>query len=125
MSNILTHNGCITIKNPKTGNHRTFQIKTKEFPDGSLKRVLYILIGPDNTNDYLPIGFVGKTDIYIWKRHQNTLYEKTAKCLLKIEELGLISRFETKCRVCNRRLTTPESCELGYGPICVNKINLL
>lgn len=118
MASVLTHNGEITLTNPKTGNHRTFKIETVK--DGPLagKRILSMLIGPDNTKDYLGIAFVELSGIYVWKKHRNTLYEETAKCLLKIEKLGLISQFSTRCRVCDRKLTTPRSISLGIGPIC-------
>lgn len=121
MVSILSHNGKITISNPNTGNHRTFQIKTVKKGNLAGKRILSMLIGPNNEQDYLGIGFVDDTGIKIWNRHKGTLYEKTANCLLKIEELGLISQFSTKCRVCNRELTTPESIETGIGPICSGK----
>jgi hypothetical protein len=118
MSSILTHNGIITISNPATGNHRTFQIKTAKKGNLAGKRILSMLIGPDNTNDYLGIGFVDESGIKIWNKHKNTLFEKTANCLLRIEELGLISQFSTKCRICNKELTDPISISTGIGPIC-------
>lgn len=118
MSSILTHNGKITISNPNTGNHRTFQIKTVKKGSLAGKRILSMLIGPDNEQDYLGIGFVDDTGIKIWNRHKGTLYEKTANCLLKIEELGLISQFSTKCRICNKVLSDPISLASGIGPIC-------
>lgn len=121
MASVLSHNGKITIENPKTGNHRTFQIKTVKNGNLKGKRILSLLIGQNNEEDYLSIGFVGTTGIYIWKKYQKSLYEKTANCLTRIEELGLISHFETKCRVCNRTLTTPESISSGIGPVCSEK----
>ena len=45
---VRTHNGTITIHNPKTGDHRTFQIKTQpadaKFAPG--RRVVSLLTGP-------------------------------------------------------------------------------
>ena len=122
MANVLSHNGIITISNPKTGNHRTFRIKTVKSGKLEGKRILSMLIGPNNEQDYLGIGFVGDDGIYIWNKYKNTMYEKTAKCLLKIEELGLISQFATKCRVCNRKLTRPDSILSGIGSKCAGII---
>lgn len=120
-ASVLTHNGEITIKNPKTNNHRTFRIKTVKNGKLAGKRILSMLIGSNNEEDYLGIGFVNEDGIYIWNKYKNSLYEKTANCLLKIEELGLISEFSTKCRVCNRKLTTIESIQSGIGAICAGK----
>jgi hypothetical protein len=117
-ASILSHNGILTLTNPATGNHRTFRIKTVKTGKLAGKRILSMLIGPNNEEDYLGIGFVDNYGIQIWKKHRNTLYEKTAKCLLKIEELGLISQFATKCRVCNKTLSDNISISLGIGPVC-------
>jgi len=118
--NIFSHNGCITVKNPATGNHRTFQIKTVKNGPLEGKRILSILIGSDNENDYLPIGFIGKHGFSIWKKHQGKGFEKTATALLpEIQEKhNLEVYFEGKCRVCNRKLTDPDSIRLGIGPVC-------
>lgn len=116
--NVLTHNGEITLTNPKTGGHRTFRIKTVKHGALEGKRILSMLIGPDNENDYLGIGFVTENGIQIWRKHQGSMYEKCAKCLLKFEELGLIHQFSKKCRRCNRLLTDGTSISLGIGPEC-------
>lgn len=121
-ASILSHNGILTLTNPATGNHRTFRIKTVKTGKLAGKRILSMLIGPNNEEDYLGIGFVDDYGIQIWKKHRNTVYEKTAKCLLKIEELGLISQFATKCRVCDRKLTRPDSILSGIGSKCAGII---
>ena len=118
MQSILTHNGEITITNPATGGHRTLRIKTAQSGGLKGKRILSLLIGQDNENDYLGIGFVNDDNIQIWNKYKNSQYEKIAKCLLKIEEKGLIAQFSTVCRVCNRKLTDPISIKTGIGPTC-------
>ena len=117
--NVLTHNGEITLTNPKTGGHRTFRIKTCKKGNLEGKRILSMLIGPNNEEDYLGIGFVDENGIYIWRKYQGTMYEKTAECLVRIKELGLIHQFSTKCRRCNRLLTDGTSISLGIGPECI------
>lgn len=118
-ASVLTHNGIITLENPQTGNHRTFKIRTVTKGKYAGQRKIYLLIGPDNQTDYKNIGFI-KNDgtFYIWNEHRGTKYEKTVNCLLEIEKRGLIVHFETKCRRCNRTLSTPKSCLLGIGPEC-------
>lgn len=115
---VLTHNGIVTLENPASGNHRTFKINTVKRGRLAGKRIISMLIGPDNTKDYLGIAFVDESGLLIWKKHRNTVYEKTVNCLLEIEKRGLIMHFETKCRRCNRKLTTPKSITSGIGPEC-------
>lgn len=118
-ASILTHNGEITLKNPATNKHRTFRIKTVRKGKYKGQRKLYMLIGPDNNSNYLCLGFIKNNGTFhFWNDYKGTLYERTANCLLEIEKRGLIASFATKCRVCNKKLTTPESIETGIGPIC-------
>lgn len=120
MFSIKTHNGKITVFNPKTGNQRTFMIKTQKknakFAPG--RRIVYLLIGPNNESDYLPFGFV-EDRIYLWKRYKTEQYQKLIKVL---EHPNLFPYMEYvhegKCRVCNRTLTEFESISLGIGPKC-------
>lgn len=120
-ASVLTHNGCITIQSNKTGEHRTFEIKTRDF-NGEKKRVISLLAGPNNEADYIPFGFVGSTGVYVWRRHQDSeFFTKIAKLLPVIHLKNIRYEFETKCRVCNRRLTTIESIESGIGAICASR----
>ena len=122
-----THNGKITINNPSTGQHRTFQIRTQpedsRFAPG--KRVVALLNGPDNQRDYQPFGFVNQSGIVIWKKKRNTVFETYGKMLDNpehFEEKGAEYLFSGKCRRCNRELTVPSSIESGIGPICAGKM---
>jgi hypothetical protein len=115
---VLTHNGIFTVYNPKTGNHRTFQIKTVKNGGLKGKRIISMLIGPDNTSDYLPIAFVTNYEIIPFKKYKGTQYEKLVNVLLNVEKFGMEVKASTKCRVCNRRLTTFESISSGIGKRC-------
>lgn len=117
-ASVLTHNGIITLENPQTGNHRTFKIKAVKNGPLAGKRIVSMLIGPNNEEDYLGIAFVDENGIHVWNKHKGTVYEKTVKCLLEIQKRGLVEHFETKCRRCNRTLTTVRSIKLGVGPEC-------
>lgn len=120
---VLTHNGKFTVKSVATGEHRTYRVRTQDqdsrFAPG--KRVIGILTGPDNTNDYLNFGFVTEKGIEVWSR-QSTKFAQHAKMLTNMLANVLTGKIEvyaeTKCRVCNRTLTTPESVKSGIGPIC-------
>lgn len=121
---ILTHNGKFTIRSTRTGEHRTFRIKTQatdsKFAPG--KRVLSLLTGPDNSNDYKGFAFVDENGIHIWRSKQTPVFQAYVAMLLNLdkhiedEKVELFA--ETRCRVCNRCLTTPESVQSGIGPIC-------
>lgn len=130
-----THNGTVTIENPATGQHRTFQVRTQTFGEGDKaeeKRVVALLEGPDNTSDYRPFAFVDETNghVFVWRRFRGepgepSAWEKFAKLLTQPEHFqesrGLEYLFEGRCRRCGRALTTPESIKSGIGPICAGK----
>jgi len=129
-------NGIWTIESPK-GGHRTFKVQTQpkksKFAPG--QRVVYMLTGPNNSDDWTPFGFMSKDgrEIYVWKKYRDTdsgFYPKAAKTLLSLaqfrEEAALHKKGyrllgEAKCMRCGRRLTTPESIERGIGPECAKK----
>lgn len=126
MFSVTTHNGIITIKNPKTGNHRTFLIKTQKkdakFMPG--ERIIHLLTGSDNTKDYTSFGILKDDKVVLWKRYRNSdvylWYKKFFENFDRMQE-KLEINFEGKCRVCNRPLTTPDSVSSGIGPICSKK----
>jgi hypothetical protein len=121
----MIYNGTYTIKNKKTGEHRTFDITTQgnheDFAPG--KRIVSLLIGSNNESDYLKFGFVNDDNnrISVWKkfrsmspRNEKSHYEIYA---LMIDDLcnggaKYGSRYELliekKCIKCNRKLPTPD-----------------
>jgi len=120
---IATHNGNVTISNPATGGHRTFQIRTQK-ADASFapgERIVSLLTGPDNWRNYRGFGFV-KSDgrIVLWRKNRTDTFRKFADMLENPERYADRVEYmaESKCRVCNKKLTTPESIESGIGPVC-------
>jgi hypothetical protein len=122
---IATHNGTITVNNPATGNHRTFRIRTQKqdakFAPG--ERIVSLLTGPNNTEDFTAFGFV--TDdgrIIVWRKHIGTQFERYARLLMNAEQeavkFGLEFVWSAKCKKCNRELTDPESVSTGMGTTC-------
>lgn len=123
---IATHNGRITVKNPATGDHRTFRIRTQAddstFAPG--ERIVALLTGPDNGTDYQQFGFV-KPDgsVILWKKFRNNPLWGTYVNMLRhpqwwTENRNLQYLYEGRCRRCNRALTDPTSIETGIGPVC-------
>lgn len=121
---VASHNGTFTVLSVATGQHRTFRVKTQSsdarFAPG--KRVLSLLVGPDNGDDYVEFAFVDDDGVHVWDRVRTTWYVKLAamlKDLAEHEAAGRVVVFvATRCRVCNRLLTTPESVRSGIGPMC-------
>lgn len=122
------HNGEITLTSPRTGEHRTFRIKTKVKGDLKGKRVLSLLMGPQNTSDYQPFAFVAEDGrVHVWKKFRSSedgdrnLWEKYADLIERSaywEARGVEFLVSGHCRRCNRLLTTPESVKTGIGPVC-------
>lgn len=137
MTTAFTHNGKFTLRNRETGEHRTFSVKTQaadaRFAPG--ERVVALLTGSDNENDYTGFGFMKDDGIVVWKSKRQAdgskgAYDWYAEMLFTLVVDGGFSPFaekyelmeETVCRVCNRTLTTPESIQSGIGPICASKL---
>jgi len=128
---IKTHNGTITIKNPATGEHRTFQIRTQ--PDDARfapgKRIVSLLDGSNNEFDYTGFGFVNDDgSIAVWRKKSGGVFDVYARMLSNPESFqkrGAEYLFAGKCRICNRKLTTPESIERGIGPVCAEKTGIV
>lgn len=124
MEAIATHNGMITMLNPETGNHRTIRIRTQpqdsKFKPG--ERLIGLLTGPDNTNDFHNFGEVNPDgSIKVWYKQRGTVMEQYARMIEHPEvfqEKGIEYLFDTRCRRCNRQLSDPESVRNGIGPTC-------
>lgn len=121
------YNGIYTLCLPD-GSHRTFKIST-QYPGSwaAGRRVLSLLVGPDNTADYEKCGFVNETGIEIWKRIRGTqdkpsAIEGYADLIWRLaggETVAGCELLESRhCLICNRTLTDKESIELGIGPTC-------
>lgn len=126
---VATHNGTITIRNTQTGGYRTFRIRTQKadskFAPG--KRIVSLLIGSNNKNDYRGFAFIGDNGrVFVWSkmRSENDTFEKFADMLARpqhYESLGCEYLWSERCRCCNRKLTDPESIKSGIGPVCSQK----
>ncbi len=130
-------NGTYTMTSPK-GGHRTFSIKTQptdsKFQPGA--RILALLTGPDNHDDYTGFAFVNDEGIRVWqsKRGQGderSAYDWYAIMLWSLATRGAESRWnkkgyellvEGRCLICNRKLTEPESIRTGIGPTCRERL---
>ena len=121
--------GCVTIFNPTTGQHRTFRIRRQrdnsKFAPG--ERIISLLTGPDNENDYEGFGFV-KDDgrIILWRRVRESRFYASVVRMLEnpdhyTDRHGIEYATEARCLRCFRLLTDPISIAAGLGPECRNK----
>lgn len=130
----FSHNGEFTIESPK-GGHRTFKIKTAKHGALKGKRIISMLVGQDNTTDYKSFGEISNDNqnVIVWYRFRNNggNWEKYANLLKDMilnkesshwHTQGYKLHESTVCRICNRKLTTPESIKSGIGPECSKRI---
>lgn len=130
----MKFNGTYTIVNLKTGEYRTFRVKTQpkdsKFAPG--KRIVALLRGPDNERSYEPFGFVNDDGIRVFKSKQALKWTKWQWFAMMLWDLATNGvrlkgwgeyelKIAKRCRICNRKLTTPESIDSGIGPICAAK----
>lgn len=117
-------NGFYTVTFPD-GSYRTFRVRTESRGSMRGKRTLALLIGPENTADYEPFGFVADDGFQVWSKFRGKPHHRYAEKLWVLAGGGSIEghalNLSRRCRVCNRPLTTPESYERGIGPNCLER----
>ena len=121
--------GYFTVENTETGEHRTFRIR-KQSSDAIWcpnAQIVGLLCGPENTNDYENFAFINQSGIHVWSRLRGVGHWQGYRNLLwSLLTEGTASRFRvkyriaesTRCFICGRELTTPESIDTGIGPVC-------
>ncbi len=136
---ITKHDGIITLVSPNAGNqHRTFKISTVKKGELAGKRIVSLLVGPENTSDYEMMGFLnigsfmGKPTVTInVKRKFQSRNDKPSLCERYADMLvdptywssrGVQYLPSLRCRRCFRVLSHPSSLATGYGPECVKHI---
>jgi hypothetical protein len=122
---IYAGNATLTISSSKTGVHYTFKISSSE-KEGMF--FVSLLSGPDY---YQYLGIILRGNFKLTKASKLTLESKPVTairyllwCINRGKDfpLGLEVRHEGKCGRCGRKLTTPESIDLGLGPVCLEKV---
>lgn len=119
-------NGYYTLGFP-CGTHRTLRIHTQRSGAHAGKRIVSLLIGPDNTADYEWFGEIipAAAVVWVWKAFKNAAQARYAELFVSLAKGDTVDGHELKvsrhCLKCNRVLTTPESIESGVGPECAKR----
>ncbi len=136
MKAIEKFNGEFTFINTMTGERRTFRIRTQpkdaKFAPGA--RLVSLLTGPCNEKNYTGFAFLneGHTPmIHLYRKKNDPTHRYYARLLEALEygegEVTIGNHTyevlqSTLCRMCNRKLTTPESIKSGIGPVCAGRV---
>jgi hypothetical protein len=124
------------------GPHITFKISTGKKGSWEGKRIVSLLTGPDNENDYRGFAFLltsaqdGKPYVACWRRFKadhgkpKSMWEHRADHISaliqrsdKLEQAGISYALQSgNCRRCGRTLTRPDSNARGYGPECYSQL---
>ncbi len=120
----------VAFKNQQFGEgHRTFRIRTQkahEWRGNEKARLVSLLIGSDNTHDYMRLGEVNPAGaLKVWSRFEHEEKTLIVKCLDLLFSGSITDRAQKmyaiqsgNCCKCGRLLTHPESIEQGIGPEC-------
>lgn len=134
----MIYNGKYTVTNRQTGEHRTFWVQRAR-DDSKLrgKRILALLTGPDNQNDWTSFAFIAEDtgEVRIWRRFQSgptgawEMYARIAEQYIFGLPANLPEgRYDVQesryCLRCNREITNPASIARGIGPECAEKMGL-
>lgn len=113
-----------TISSPDK--HFTFKVTAVPGQNNVGKTMfLSVMTGPDNESSYSYVGILGE-DLTIrpTRKSKVSMDAQSVRALLWVwrnfETLpaGYEVRHSGKCARCGRKLTTPESIDMGVGPVC-------
>lgn len=125
---VLAGHAVFTLRSKTTDRRFTYKmVQNKDKPE---LYFIHLLVGPDNTKDYSYIGCYYRDSKYF---HPCQTYRDVPRRNrpLSMQALqyffdnlytipdDLVVYHEGKCARCGRKLTTPESIELGFGPECI------
>jgi Family of unknown function (DUF6011) len=135
--NLSKHDAVLTLVSPKSGDHRTIRVRTVRHGNLEGKRVVELLTGPCNTDDFQAFGFISDGTgllpagtVIVWKKYrgdwpEKSQHERLADLLnrpIYWSGRGVEFLISLKCRRCHRDLTHPSSLADGLGPYCRRKV---
>lgn len=133
-------NATLTIRSLKTNERYTYRIKSPPTEEGkapgSVGWFVAVLTGPDNTHDFQYLGHIYRESRDFQLGRKSRIGPDAPSAIAWQWFYGAIvlgTRLlpdkcevwhEGRCGACNRKLTVPESIELGIGPECAKHIGM-
>jgi hypothetical protein len=132
---ILAGKSFFTIQNKETEKRFTYKVCQATDNDKKPKDLWFvsILVGADNDNSYQYAGIITKDGFRLTAKSRVTNEAVSVKAFTWL--WGMIKSNQElpdkvefyhagRCARCGRKLTTPESIELGFGPICAGLVGI-
>lgn len=123
---VTRHDGCVTITSPRTGDHRTFRVRTVQSGNLAGKRIVGLLTGSNNEADYTGFAFADDYGVHVWRKYRDSgpwaTYAKMLEQPSHYAALGAEYLIEARCRKCGRKLTDDTSIREGLGPHCGGRV---
>ncbi len=125
---VLAGQAVFTVTNP-VGEYYTYRVDRVADEGKPARYFAKLLTGPDNTSDYTYLGMVDEitSRVVLTRASRYTAdsrpYRVLDWALSKVWECkelpaGYSLRHIGRCGRCGRPLTTPDSLDIGLGPIC-------
>lgn len=126
---VLAGKSFFTVQNKETGNRFTYKVCQATDDNNEPKDLWFVsvLVGSDNENSYQYAGIITKDGFRRTAKSRITDDAVSMKAFLWLwgmikEGKELPDKVEFyhagRCGRCGRKLTTPESIEMGFGPKC-------
>jgi len=125
-----------TLKDKISGKRFTFKVTQHHDKEQHLY-IVSVLTGTDNNNDYTYLGLLDDNGFrethrsrvgYMYKNTRDAFvwFLRLIEVMRSDEELAPNMRFYHAgcCGRCGKTLTVPESIETGYGPDCINFVEI-
>lgn len=116
----------VTLRSQRTGARFTYKISASE--DQKL-RFVKVLVGQDNESSYAYLGIINEQGAFRTTAKSKisssapsaVAFDWTLKALVAGRDPHVEIFHAGKCGRCGRKLTVPESIEIGLGPECAEK----
>ena len=130
---ILAGKSFFTIQNKETGGRYTYKVSQAKDDEGKTKNLWFvsILTGGDNEGSYSYAGIISNGVFRLTGKSRFTLDATSVKGFGWLwsricSDIDLPEKVEFyhagRCGRCGRKLTTPESIENGFGPVCAGLV---
>jgi hypothetical protein len=129
----LAGHATLTLTSQRTGQRYTYKVSQAKSDNEQPKPLWFVglLSGPDNEADYTYMGVINGQFKTTAKSHykDNAIPVRAFRYFWQHIDAGRMPpeveiRHCGQCGCCGRPLTTPESIDRGFGPICAAKMGI-